>query len=200
MLLLWLSLFRAETEEELEKMKEMEVPVIELYYLSKCHTPYDSYSFFYINSMRKTSWKFNSETVIQNIWELCGEQAPEDEIQYWETINTAADKYGRLKKAEKNCRKQELSDGACRYDFVTDTDDNRYKVNIAEYREERDVEIRKGNRKGGDAKHDTFNDKHLSNVTGDFGFKILSISSCYSIKIKRIVKYEKIKFIRQSCT
>ncbi len=80
MLLLWLSLFRAETEEELEKMKEMEVPVIELYYLSKCHTPYDSYSFFYINSMRKTSWKFNSETVIQNIWELCGEQAPEDEI------------------------------------------------------------------------------------------------------------------------
>lgn len=149
MLLLWLSLFRAETEEELEKMKEMEVPVIELYYLSKCHTPYDSYSFFYINSMRKTSWKFNSETVIQNIWELCGEQAPEDEIQYWETINTAADKYGRLKKAEKNCRKQELSDGACRYDFVTDTDDNRYKVNIAEYREERDVEIRKGNRKGG---------------------------------------------------
>lgn len=160
MLLLWLSLFRAETEEELEKMKEMEVPVIELYYLSKCHTPYDSYSFFYINSMRKTSWKFNSETVIQNIWELCGEQAPEDEIQYWETINTAADKYGRLKKAEKNCRKQER----------------------------------------GDAKHDTFNDKHLSNVTGDFGFKILSISSCYSIKIKRIVKYEKIKFIRQSCT
>ena len=28
MLLLWLSLFRAETEEELEKIKEMEVPVM----------------------------------------------------------------------------------------------------------------------------------------------------------------------------
>ncbi len=28
MLLLWLSLFKAETEEELEKIKEMEVPVM----------------------------------------------------------------------------------------------------------------------------------------------------------------------------
>ena len=28
MLLLWLSLFKAETEEELEKMKEMEAPVM----------------------------------------------------------------------------------------------------------------------------------------------------------------------------
>ncbi len=44
-------------------------------------------SIFYISSMRKTSQKFNSDTVIQNIWELCGEDMPVDEIPYWETIN-----------------------------------------------------------------------------------------------------------------
>lgn len=44
-------------------------------------------SIFYISSMRKTSQKFNSDTVIQNIWELCGEKMPTDEIPYWETIN-----------------------------------------------------------------------------------------------------------------
>ena len=271
-------------------------------------------SIFYISSMRKTSQKFNSETVIQNIWELCGEEASQQELPYWETINkylkkldpkelqdvvcqlvrrlvrsrafagarvrnkywqvvvdgtqihssrkkldgkslyrvhnkgtdkeyteyyyyileakivlhpdiivsimtefventdekeaekqdcerkacyrlmdrlqkefprlpaclcadslyacenffikcrdnawhyilrykegsipTVADEYGRLKKTEKNCRKQELSDGACWYDFVTDIDYNGHKVNIAEYREERDVKIKKGDRKG----------------------------------------------------
>ena len=44
-------------------------------------------SIFYISSMRSTSQKFNSETVIQNIRELCGEETPLDEIPYWETIN-----------------------------------------------------------------------------------------------------------------
>ena len=44
-------------------------------------------SIFYISSMRKTSQKFNSDTVIQNIWEMCGESASVDEIPYWETIN-----------------------------------------------------------------------------------------------------------------
>ncbi len=44
-------------------------------------------SIFYISSMRKTSQKFNSDTVVQNIWELCGEDMPVDEIPYWETIN-----------------------------------------------------------------------------------------------------------------
>lgn len=44
-------------------------------------------SIFYISSMRKTSQKFNSDTVIQNIWELCGEDMTADEIPYWETVN-----------------------------------------------------------------------------------------------------------------
>ena len=39
-------------------------------------------SIFYISSMRSTSQKFNSETVIQNIWELCGEEAAMNEIPY----------------------------------------------------------------------------------------------------------------------
>ena len=271
-------------------------------------------SIFYISSMRKTSQKFNSDTVIQNVWEICGESASADEIPYWETINkylerldpkelqdtvcqlvcrlvrsrsfadarirdkywqiivdgtqihssrrkldekslyrvhnkgtdreyteyyyyvleakivlhpdilvsimtefventdgeeaekqdcerkacyrlmerfkkefprlpacfcadslyacenffarcrsngwryilrykegsipTVADEYGRLKKTEKNRREQELRDGSCWHDFVTDIDDNGHKVNIAEYGEERNVEIKKGSRKG----------------------------------------------------
>ena len=44
-------------------------------------------SLFYINSMRKTSEEFNSETVIQNIWEICGEKTAVFELPYWETIN-----------------------------------------------------------------------------------------------------------------
>ena len=43
-------------------------------------------SVFYISSMRKTSEEFNSDTVIENIWELCGEEPAED-LPYWETIN-----------------------------------------------------------------------------------------------------------------
>lgn len=43
-------------------------------------------SIFYISSMRITSEEFNSETVIENIAQLCGE--PElEEVPYWETIN-----------------------------------------------------------------------------------------------------------------
>lgn len=64
------------------------------------------------------------------------------------SIPTVSDEYGRLKKTEKNCRKQELINGTCWHDFVTDIDYNGHKVNIAEYREERDVLIKKGSRKG----------------------------------------------------
>lgn len=51
-------------------------------------------------------------------------------------------------KTEKNCRKQELSDGFSWHDFVTDIDYNGHKRNLMEYREERDVQIKKGKRKG----------------------------------------------------
>ena len=42
---------------------------------------------FYISSMRKTSEELNSDTVIENVWELCGESPTVNEIPYWETIN-----------------------------------------------------------------------------------------------------------------
>lgn len=64
------------------------------------------------------------------------------------SIPTVAEEYRSLKKTEKNCRKQPLSDGAGWYDFVTGIDYYGYKLNIAEYREERDVKIKKGKRKG----------------------------------------------------
>lgn len=49
-------------------------------------------SVFYIGSMRKTSEELNSDTVIENIWELCGETPTTDEIPYWETINRYLEK------------------------------------------------------------------------------------------------------------
>jgi len=42
--------------------------------------------------MRKTSQNFNSNIVIQNIWELCGEDMAVDELPYWETINKYLEK------------------------------------------------------------------------------------------------------------
>lgn len=44
-------------------------------------------SIFYISSMRKTSEEFNSDAVIENIWQLCGEDPAAGELPYWETIN-----------------------------------------------------------------------------------------------------------------
>jgi len=44
-------------------------------------------SVFYISSMRKTSEEFNSDVIIENIWEICGGKPSVDEIPYWETIN-----------------------------------------------------------------------------------------------------------------
>ncbi len=44
-------------------------------------------SIFYISSMRKTSQKFNSDTVIQNIWQLSREDMTAGELPYWEIIN-----------------------------------------------------------------------------------------------------------------
>lgn len=49
-------------------------------------------SVFYISSMRKTSEEFNSDTVIENIWELCGEEQTAGELPYWETINRYLEK------------------------------------------------------------------------------------------------------------
>ena len=47
---------------------------------------------FYISSMRKTSEELNSDTVIENVWELCGESPTVNEIPYWETINRYLEK------------------------------------------------------------------------------------------------------------
>ena len=44
---------------------------------------------FYIDSMRKTSEEFNSETVSSNIGYLCGEEL--EELPYWETVNNYTD-------------------------------------------------------------------------------------------------------------
>lgn len=49
-------------------------------------------SIFYISSMRKTSETFNSDTIIENIWELSGEEETVHELPYWETINRYLEK------------------------------------------------------------------------------------------------------------
>lgn len=47
---------------------------------------------FYISSMRKTSEELNSDTMIENIWELCGEKPTAEDLPYWETINRYLEK------------------------------------------------------------------------------------------------------------
>lgn len=64
-------------------------------------------SLFYISSMRKTSEEFNSDTVIENVWDLCGEDPAVDELPYWETVN----RY--LKRLDPRCL-QDVINGLCR--------------------------------------------------------------------------------------
>jgi len=59
-------------------------------------------SIFYISSMRKTSEEFNSETVIENIGYLCGQELKE--LPYWETVNNYL----------KGVDPEELQDTLCR--------------------------------------------------------------------------------------
>lgn len=42
--------------------------------------------------MRKTSEEFNSDIMIENIWELCAEEGETYELPYWETINRYLEK------------------------------------------------------------------------------------------------------------
>ncbi len=49
-------------------------------------------SIFYISSMRKTSEEFNSDLMIENIWERCAEEETVRELPYWETINRYLEK------------------------------------------------------------------------------------------------------------
>ena len=60
-------------------------------------------SVFYISSMRKTSEEFNSDIVIENIWELCGEEQTVNELPYWETINRYLEKLDNECLQEKVC-------------------------------------------------------------------------------------------------
>lgn len=64
-------------------------------------------SIFYISSMRKTSEEFNTETMIENVWSLCGEEPAVDELPYWETIN-------RYLERMEPCRLQETVDSLVR--------------------------------------------------------------------------------------
>ena len=61
-------------------------------------------SIFYISSMRKTSQKFNTDAVIQNIWEICSEEMTTDEIPYWETINKYLEKLNPSELQDVICR------------------------------------------------------------------------------------------------
>ena len=64
-------------------------------------------SLFYISSMRKTSEEFNSDTVIENVWWLCGEEPAVGELPYWETVN-------RYLKRLDPCHLQNVINSLCR--------------------------------------------------------------------------------------
>ncbi len=67
------------------------------------------------------------------------------------SIPTAADEFGRIRGMEGSRQEQKLSDGICWHDFATGIDYNGYGINIAEYGEERRVEVRDGAGGGGKA-------------------------------------------------
>ena len=43
-----------------------------------------------IGAVGKTSEEFNSDTVIENVWSLCGEEPAVDELPYWEKVERKA--------------------------------------------------------------------------------------------------------------
>ena len=64
------------------------------------------------------------------------------------SIPTVAEEYRALKGMEGNRQEKILEDGKEWYDYVTDIDYRGYRVNLAEYGEERKIRIRKGKKKG----------------------------------------------------
>lgn len=64
------------------------------------------------------------------------------------SIPTAAEEYERLKKTAGNCQEKDMGDGKAWYDYVEGIDHNGYKINVAEYREERQAVNKKGVQKG----------------------------------------------------
>lgn len=64
------------------------------------------------------------------------------------SIPFVADEYRSLKKHGKNCRKKTQKDETAGYDYVEGIDYNGYGINVVEYVESREVEYRKGKKKG----------------------------------------------------
>lgn len=64
------------------------------------------------------------------------------------SIPTVAEEYRALKSQEGNHREKTVEGGKEWYDHVTDIDYKGYRLNLAEYGEEREVRIRKGKKKG----------------------------------------------------
>ena len=107
-------------------------------------------SVFYISSMRKTSEEFNSDTVIENIWELCGKEQTVMELPYWETINRYLEKldHNSLQKIQQNGWEEGCEEAVYRYDYVTGIDYKGNRINLAAYGETRERKIQKGMGKG----------------------------------------------------
>ena len=59
-----------------------------------------------------------------------------------------AEEYRSLKGQEKNSCKKTSKDGAAWYDYVEGIDYNGHRVNLVEYRENRELEYQKGKKKG----------------------------------------------------
>lgn len=64
------------------------------------------------------------------------------------SIPVIASEYQKLKEIEKNYTETKVEDGIVWNDYVTDIDYNGYRINVAEYGEKREHEIKKGMRKG----------------------------------------------------
>ena len=64
------------------------------------------------------------------------------------SVPSVGEEYRKLKRMEKNRREHALETGKGWHDYVTDVDDNGYKVNLVEYGEGREQACKKGKKKG----------------------------------------------------
>ena len=84
----------------------------------------------------------------ERFFKECGDRKWHYILRFKEgSIPTIASEYKKLKKIEKNHTETAVNDGKTWNDYVTGIDYNGYRINVAEYGEQREYKIKKGMKK-----------------------------------------------------
>ena len=85
----------------------------------------------------------------ERFFKECGDRKWHYILRFKEgSIPTMAAEYKKLREIEKNRTETTVNDGKTWNDYVTDIDYNGYRLNVVEYGEQREYEIKKGMKKG----------------------------------------------------